>query len=73
MNRTPQAGRRPLKLWHVLLFLLVVLAVIVISGALVERRYSLAAIALVAVALGLPLAARMRRIRASLKPDDDGP
>ncbi|MFQ5551670.1 MAG: hypothetical protein ACE5FJ_10585 [Gemmatimonadales bacterium] len=52
--------------------MLVILAIIVISGALVERRYALAAIALVVVALGLPLAARIRRTRASLKPEDDG-
>ena len=71
VNRTPQSVLRPLKLWHVLLFLFVVLAVIVVSAATMERRYALAIIALLVVTIGPLVSLRFRKMRASLKPDDD--
>ena len=71
MNPTSQSTRRGLSLWHIFLSVIVLVGVIVITGALAERRYALAAVVLFVVAVGLPVAARMRKLRASLSGDDD--
>ena len=71
MNPTSQSTRRRLSLWHIFLLVIVVFGVIVITGALAERRYSLAGVAVAVLAVGLPIAARMRKLRASLSGDDD--
>jgi len=55
------------------MFVVVIIAVgvIVIAGALADGLYAYAAIVLVTVAGGLPVAARMRRLRTSLRGEDD--
>ena len=62
--------RRRLSLWHFFLFAVVLVGVVVIAGALAERRYALAAVALFVVAIGPPVAARMRRLRSVLSDND---
>ncbi len=71
MNPMSQSTRRGLSLRHIFLFAIVLVDVIVITAALADRRYLLAAVALAVVAVGLPVAARMRKLRASLSGDDD--
>ncbi len=66
MNDTPKSTHRGLSLWHTFLGAVVGFGAIVITAALADRRYSLALVTLVVVALGLPVAARIRRLRASL-------
>ena len=48
-----------------------VFGVIMIAQALAERRYALAGVAAAVLAVGLPIAARMKRLRASLRGDND--
>ncbi len=71
MNPTSPATRRRLSLWHIFLLVIVVLGVIIIAQALADRRYALAAVVLAVVAVGLPVAARMRKLRGSLRGDND--
>ena len=71
MNPMSQSTRRGLSLWHIFLFAIVLVDIIVITAALADRRYLLAAVALAVVAVGLPVAARMRKLRASLSGEDD--
>ncbi len=71
MNPTSPATRRRLSLWHIFLLLIVVFGVVLITVALAERRYALAAVVLGVVAVGLPVAARMRKLRGSLRGDND--
>ena len=71
MNATPKSTRGGLSVWHIFIFAIVAFGTVMIIGALADGRYVLAAITLVVVALGLPVAARMRRLRASLSGDDE--
>ncbi len=71
MNPTSPATLRRLSLWHIFLLVIVVLGVIMIAQALAERRYALAGVAAAVLAVGLPIAARMKRLRASLRGDND--
>ena len=71
MNTTPKSTRGGLSVWHIFIFAIVAFGTVMIIGALADGRYVLAAITLVVVALGLPVAARMRRLRASLSGDDE--
>ena len=71
MTKTPQSTRRGLSLWHMFVFVIVAVGVVVIAGALADGLYTYAGIVLVVVAGGLPVAARMRRLRASLSGEDD--
>jgi hypothetical protein len=70
-NKT-QSTRRRLSLWHLFVFVIVVVGAILIAGALADGLYAYAGIVLVVVAGGLPVAARMRRLRASLTGEDAG-
>ena len=71
MNPTSPATHRRLSLWHIFLFVIVVFGVFMIAQALAERRYALAGVAAAVLAVGLPIAARMKRLRASLRGDND--
>ncbi len=71
MNPTSPATRRRLSLWHIFLLVMVVLGVVVISGALAEARYALAGVTAAVLAVGLPIAARTKRLRGSLRGDND--
>ncbi len=71
MNPTSPTTRRRLSLWHIFLLVIVVLGVIMIAQALAERRYAMAAVVLAVVAVGLPVAARTKRLRGSLRGDND--
>ncbi len=71
MNTTLQSTRGGLSVWHIFVFAIVAFGTAVIAGALADGLYFLAAITLVVVAVGLPVAARMRKLRASLSGDDD--
>ena len=72
MTNTPQSTRRGLSLRHILVFVIVAGGALAIAGALADGLYTLAGIVLVVVAGGLPVAARMRRLRTSLSGEDDG-
>jgi len=71
MTDTPESSRRGLSLWHIFVFAIAAVGAIVIAGALADGLYAYAGIVLVVVAGGLPVAARMRRLRASLRGEDD--
>ncbi len=71
MNPTSPATRRRLSLWHIFLFVIVVFGIVMIAQALVDRRYALAAVVLAVVAVGLPVAARTKRLRDSLRGNND--
>ena len=71
MNTTPQSTRGGLSVWLIFVFAIVAFGTVAIAGALADGLYLLAGIILVVVAGGLPVAARMRRLRASLRGDDD--
>ena len=68
MNPKSLSNRRRLSLWHIFVVLVGAFA---FTGALADRRYTLAAVLIVVVAGGLAVAARMRKLRASLRGDDD--
>ncbi len=68
---TLASTRGGLSVWHIFIFAIVAFGTVMIAGALTDGRYVLAAITLVVVALGLPVAARMRRLRASLRGEDE--
>ena len=72
MKTTPQSTRRGLSVWHIFVFVIVAFGTVMIAGALADGLYLLAGITLIVVAGGLPVAARMRRLRASLSSDDNG-
>jgi len=71
MKTTPQSTGRGLSLWHMFVFVIVVFGTLMIASALADGLYLLASIAFVVIGGGLPVAARMRRLRASLHGDDD--
>jgi hypothetical protein len=52
-------------------FVIVAVGVMVIAGALADGLYTYAFIVLIVVAGGLPVAGRMRRLRASLSGEDE--
>jgi len=62
-----------LTLWQIFLGMVVAIGVIVMVAALVERRYALALMAFAALAIGLPIAAHLRKLRRDLRaPEDEG-
>jgi len=74
MTDTPPSTRRGFSLWHFFLVVMVVIGVVVIGGALADGLYTYAGLVFLVLAGGLPVAARMRRLRASLKGEmKDGP
>ena len=67
MTDDTQSTRRTLSLWHLFVFVMVVIGGVVIAGALAEGLYAYAGLVFVVIAGGLPVAARMRKLRAYLK------
>lgn len=71
MNPTSQSNRSGLSLHHIVVLAIVLFGMFMFTALLADRRYALAAVLFVVVAVGLPVAARMRKLRASLRGDDD--